>query len=99
MNRRFSIGDLIEHSYRYAVRVEQSTKIYMTDEPEDSIEPEPVVYIKDKETLLIEAEEDDMFIVRPLGKEIKDVPYRKALANGTFKMPIEYIQKYTKLVN
>jgi hypothetical protein len=98
MNRRFSIGDLIEHTYRYAVRVEQSTKIYMTDEPQDIV-AEPVVYIKDKETLLIEAEEGDMFIVRPLGKEIKDVPYRKTLANGTFKMPMEYIQKYTKLVN
>ncbi len=98
MNRRFSIGDLIEHTYRYAVRVERDTKFYIPEEPE-GIEPEPIVYIKDKETLLIEAEEGDMFIVRPLGKEIKDIPYRKTLANGTFKMPIEYIQKYTKLVS
>jgi len=98
MNKRFFIGDLIEHTYRYAVRIEQSTKIYTTDEPQEIV-TEPFIYIKDKETLLIEAEEDDMFIVRPLGKEIKDVPYRNTLANGTFKMPIEYIQKYTKLVN
>jgi hypothetical protein len=97
MNRRFSIGDLIEHTYRYAVRVERDTKIYVPEEPEERIEP--VVYIKDKETLLIEDEEDDMFIVRPLGKEVKDVPYRITLGNGTFKMPKEYIQKYTKLVN
>lgn len=96
MNRRFSIGDLIEHTYRYAVKVEQSTKFFMPEEPE---EREPVMFVKDKETLLIEAEEGDMFIVRPLGKEIKDVPYRKALANGTFKMPKEYVQKYTQLVN
>lgn len=97
MNRRFSIGDLIEHAYRYAVRVEQETKFYM---PQESEEPtDPIIYVKDKETLLIEAEEGDMFIVRPLGKEIKDVPYRVALKNGTFKMPKEYIQKYTKLVN
>lgn len=98
MNRRFSIGDLIEHTYRYAVRTEkESTKFYMPDEPEERMEP--VIYIKDKETLLIEAEEGDMFIVRPLGKEAKDVPYRISLANGTFKMPKEYIEKYTQLVN
>ena len=97
MNRRFSIGDLIEHTYRYAVRVEQPTKLYMPEEAEERTEP--IIYVKDKETLLIEAEEGDMFIVRPLGKEIKDVPYRKSLANGTFKMPKDYIQKYTKLVN
>lgn len=97
MNRRFSIGDLIEHTYRYAVRVEQPTKLYMPEEPEERTEP--IIYVKDKETLLIEAEEDDMFIVRPLGKEIKDVPYRKALANGSFKMPKSYVEKYTQLVN
>ena len=97
MNRRFSIGDLIEHAYRYAVRVEQETKFYMPEEPEERMEP--IIYVKDKETLLIEAEEDDMFIVRPLGKEAKEVPYRIALSNGTFKMPKDYIQKYTKLVN
>lgn len=97
MNRRFSIGDLIEHTYRYAVRVEQPTKFYMPEEPEERTEP--IIYVKDKETLLIEAEEDDMFIVRPLGKEIKDVPYRKALANGSFKMPKSYVEKYTQLVN
>lgn len=96
MNRRFSIGDMIEHAYRYAVRQEQPTKFFMPDEPE---ERESIIFVKDKETLLIEAEEGDMFIVRPLGKEIKDVPYRKALANGTFKMPKDYIEKHTKLVN
>lgn len=97
MNRRFSIGDLIEHTYRYAVRVEQPTKLYMPEEAEERTEP--IIYVKDKETLLIEAEEGDMFIVRPLGKEIKDVPYRKALANGSFKMPKSYVEKYTQLVN
>ena len=97
MNRRFSIGDLIEHTYRYAIRVEQPTKLYMPEEAEERTEP--IIYVKDKETLLIEAEEDDMFIVRPLGKEIKDVPYRKALANGSFKMPKSYVEKYTQLVN
>jgi hypothetical protein len=97
MSKRFSIGDLIEHTYRYAARVEQDTKFYMPDEPEEKTEP--IIYVKDKETLLIEAEEGDMFIVRPLGKEIKDVPYRAVLANGTFKMPKEYIQKYTKQVS
>jgi hypothetical protein len=96
MNRRFSIGDMIEHAYRYAVRQEQPTKFFMTDEPE---ERESIIFVKDKETLLIEAEEGDMFILRPLGKEIKDVPYRKALVNGTFKMPKDYIEKHTKLVN
>jgi len=98
MNRRFSIGDLIEHTYRYAVRVERDTKFYMPEEPEERIEP--IIYVKDKETLLIEAEEDDMFILRPLGKEIKDVPYRISLTNnGCFKMPKDYIEKHTKLVN
>lgn len=97
MNRRFSIGDLIEHAYRYAVRAEKDTKFYMPEEPEERMEP--IIYVKDKETLLIEAEEGDMFIVRPLGKEAKEVPYRTTLANGTFKMPKDYIQKYTKLVN
>jgi hypothetical protein len=97
MNRRFSIGDLIEHAYRYAVRVERDTKFYMPEEPEERTEP--IIYVKDKETLLIEAEEGDMFIVRPLGKEAKEVPYRNALANGTFKMPKDYIEKHTKLVN
>lgn len=97
MSKRFSIGDLIEHTYRYAVKTEKETKFYVPEEPEER--PEPISFIKDKETLLIEAEEDDMFILRPLGKELKDVPYRKTLANGTFKMPKEYIQKYTQLVN
>jgi len=97
MNRRFSIGDLIEHTYRYAVRIERETKFYMPEEPEERTEP--IIYVKDKETLLIEAEEGDMFIVRPLGKETKEVPYRNYVANGTFKMPKDYIEKHTKLVN
>ncbi len=97
MNRRFSIGDLIEHTYRYAARVERDTKFYMPEEPEERTEP--IIYIKDKETLLIEAEEDDMFVVRPIGKEAKEVPYRISLTNGCFKMPKDYIEKHTKLVN
>jgi len=97
MNRRFSIGDLIEHTYRYAARIERDTKFYMSEEPEERTEP--IIYVKDKETLLIEAEEGDMFIVRPLGKEAKEVPYRNYVANGSFKMPKDYIEKHTKLVN
>lgn len=77
-----TVGDTVEHEFRFQKR-----------EADTLFE-----YVKEKEILKVENEEEETFVLRPLTGNGCNFPLRHYCSDGTFKLPKEYVCKYTKKI-
>ena len=92
-----TVGDLVEHVFRFQVRKPQETKVFFPNDAEDR--NDPYIFVKEKETLLVEKEEDEYYILRPLTKATDNCPGRSYYSDGSFKLPKTYVNNYTRVLN